>query len=320
MASQDRVSLLDIKLELTRRLTAEERAELAGIALPVVRLDRGPLSLDNLLGPQNAFAATVLEGIVVYAVTIGDQSGIQLLGPGDLLLQRSDDLPPPWLDNCEFRAVTPTRLALLGNEVLWLARRVPEIVRALHESIGDQMQRLSGQLVICQLPRVEQRVLAMMWLLAQSWGQVTPGGVRLPLSLTHETIGALVGSRRPTVTLALRKLAEQGSIIHQDSGWLLLEPPPESESESGSGAAKASTLELRDLSVSRWGPALPPRDPSVAYSELLDTVRRLREEHAIGRERVREQLTRIKSSRVRMAMAREQISRDALSRRGPPSS
>ena len=108
-------------------------------------------------------------------VTIGEQSGIQLLGPGDLLVHRGDDVPPQWLDNCAFRAVAPTRLALLGDEFLWLARRVPEVVRALYESAGDQMQRLSGQLVICQLPRVEQRVLAMMWLLARIVG---PGDCR----------------------------------------------------------------------------------------------------------------------------------------------
>jgi CRP-like cAMP-binding protein len=313
-----------MKLELTRRLTPDERTELSGITLPVVRMDRGPFRLDSVLGPRNAFAATVLDGIVVYAVTIGDQSGIQLLGPGDLLLLRSDDVPPPWLDNCAYRAVAPTRLALLGNEFLWVSRRAPEVVRALHESIGDQMQRLSGQLVICQLPRVEQRILAMMWLLAQSWGQVTAGGIRLPLALTHETIGALVGARRPTVTLALRKLTEEGSIIHQDSGWLLLEAPPdsgsESEAESGSGSVKVAALELRDLSVSRWGHAPPPPDPSLAYSELRETVRRLREEHLIGKRQVRDQLTRIKTSRVLMAMAREQISQDALSRRRPPSS
>ena len=318
MASPDRVSLLDMKLELTRRLTPEQRAELSAISLPVVRIGRGSFRLDSVLGPQNAFAATVLDGIVVYAVTIGDQSGIQLLGPGDLLVLPGDDVPPPWLDNCAYRAVAPTRLALLGNEFLWVSRRVPEVARALHESTGDQIQRLSGQLVICQLPRVEQRVLAMMWLLAQSWGQVTTGGIRLPLALTHETIGALVGARRPTVTLALRKLTEEGSIIHQDTGWLLLEAPP--ESEAGSSSIKASKLELRELSLSRWRQASPPPDPGVSYSELRETVKRLREQHVIGKQQTREQLTRIKASRVRWTMVRERIARDALSRRPPPSS
>jgi len=58
--------------------------------------------------------------------------------------------------------------------------------------------------------------MALMWLLAESWGRVTPAGIRLPLSLSHEVLGGLIGSRRPTVTLALTKLAEQGSLTRQD--------------------------------------------------------------------------------------------------------
>ena len=129
------------------------------------------------------------------------------------------------------------------------------------------MQRLTGQLVICQLPRVDQRVLAILWLLAESWGHVTPGGVRLPLALTHETLGALIGARRPTVTLALRKLSEKGSIVRQDSGWLLLEPPPEPE-----GTPKELAPELAGISLSRWAPGPELLDPSVRFAGLIETV------------------------------------------------
>ena len=192
----------------------------------MIEQEQGPLELDVLLATHNAFAASVLDGMVVHALQIGEQSGIQLLGPGDLLFQNGA-LSPPWLDGVEFRSVGPMRLALLGDGFLAVSRRVPRVTSALYQCIGEQMQRVTGQLVICQLPRVDQRVLAILWLLAESWGQVTPGGVRLPLALTHETLGAMIGARRPTVTLALRKLSEEGSIVHQDSGWLLLEPPPE---------------------------------------------------------------------------------------------
>ena len=179
------------------------------------------------------------------------------------------------------------------------------------------MQRLTDQLVICQLPRVDQRVLAVMWLLAESWGQVTPGGIRLPLTLTHETLGALVGARRPTVTLALRKLSDEGSIVHQDSGWLLLEPPPDPAATSS--AAKLVPPEL--AGISRWAPApAPGRDPSVAYAELSETVRRLREQHSFDRQQTREQLKRLSAARARMARTRDRIARDVVNRRPPPSS
>jgi hypothetical protein len=314
MASTDRVPLLDAKLELTRHLAPEEKAELVGVTLAVVRVALGPLEFETVLERHNAFAATVLDGVLVHALQIGEHSGVGLLGPGDLLVQ-STSSPPSWLESVEFRAPAPVRVALLGEEFLAVARRAPHVIPALYECLGDQMQRLNSQLVICQLPRVDERVLAILWLLAESWGHVTPGGVRLPLTLTHETLGAMVGARRPTVTLALRKLSENGSIVRQDSGWLLLEPPPQP-----AGTPKELAPELTGITLSRWAPRPELPDPSIRYAFLLETVRQLREQHAYDRQETRNQLKRIRTARVRMNATRERISQDALRRRRPPSS
>ncbi len=175
---------------------------------------------------------------------------------------------------------------MLGDGFLGVARRAPRLISALYECVADQMQRVTGQLVICQLPRVDERVLAIMWLLAESWGQVTPGGVRLPLALTHETLGAMVGARRPTVTLALRKLTQEGSILHQDSGWLLLEPPPEA-----GPTPKVLGPELAGIS----GGAVGAAARAAAGSERLlrgpdGNVRRLREQHQQDRQETRDRL------------------------------
>ena len=215
----------------------------------------------------------------------------------------------------EFRAPASVRVALLGDEFLAVAQRAPHVIPALYECLADQMQRLNSQLVICQLPRVDERVLAILWLLAESWGHVTPGGVRLPLALTHETLGALIGARRPTVTLALRKLSENGSIVRQDSGWLLLEPPP-----GPAGTPKELAPELAGVSLSHWAPGPEFSDPSVRYAFLRETVQQLREQHLYDREETRNQLKRIRTARVRMTATRERISREALTRRRPPSS
>jgi CRP/FNR family cyclic AMP-dependent transcriptional regulator len=317
MSAIDRIRVVDTKLEFTRQLAAEARAELAAITLPVVRVAPGPVDLDALLQACNGFAATILDGMLVHALTIGDQSGIHLLGPGDAILS-AGGLPPPWLADVAYQAPGSARLAVLGADFLAVARHAPEVIPALYESLADQMQRLSGQLVICQLPRVEQRVLAIMWLLAETWGQMTADGVRLPLALTHETLGSMVGARRPTVTLALRKLSQQGAIVHQDSGWLLLEPPP---ALTPHDSAKILAPEIAPVPVSRWAPAPEPTpDPSVRYAELREAVHELREQHSYDRQQTREQLTRIRTARVRMIAMREQITQDALRRRRPPSS
>jgi CRP-like cAMP-binding protein len=68
------------------------------------------------------------------------------------------------------------------------------------------------QAAISQLPRVELRVLALLWQLADRWGRVTPLGVEIDLELTHEALGRLIGAQRPTVSLALADLAEAGAV------------------------------------------------------------------------------------------------------------
>jgi hypothetical protein len=277
----------------------------------VVAIDDGVLELSQILRAHNAFAATVLDGVVMNSVRIADQTGIQVLGPGDVLLERGEPMPP-WLGDVQSRAAGSVRLGLFGNDLLAAALRWPRLIQGLYGSVGDQMQRLTAQLVICQLPRVDDRVLAMLWLLSESWGQVTPSGVRLPLALTHETVGALVGARRPTVTLALRKLVQDGALIHQDSGWLLLEPPPEPAGPE-SGIPPPVFAEV----PSRWAQA---QDPGVAYAELRETIRRLREEHVTRRQAVRDRLERMRRDSIRLLAARQLFTAQEVTRRPPPSS
>ena len=316
MTQTDRVPLLDARLELTRHLTDGERRELAGVSLPVITADPGPLELNALLASHNAFGATVLDGIVMNTLLVGEQTGIQLLGPGDLLVPGSE-LWPDWLAAFEFRANAPVRLGLFGNDLLAAAYRWPRVVEGLYVSIGEQLQRLTAQLVICQLPRVEDRLLAMLWLLSDSWGQVTGAGIRLPLVLTHDTLGAMIGARRPTVTLALRRLTEEGAIVHQDSGWLLVQPPP----PPAGAKPRILPAEIRGVSPDKWAVPQPAsHDPSAGYAELRDVVRRLRERHALDREETHRQLARARTARVRMSAIRKLIDEEAVRRQRPPSS
>ena len=47
-------------------------------------------------------------------------------------------------------------------------------------------------------------------------------GVILPLQLSHQMLGQLVGAQRPTVTLALGKLGERGHLVRRSDGhWFL---------------------------------------------------------------------------------------------------
>ena len=315
MSSQERVALRDARVDLARYLSNEELAEVASISLPVVTVEHGDLGLDALLTAHRAFGAAVLEGLVMNAMRIGEQAGIQLLGPGDLLVSRSE-LSPDWLADFECKSAGQVRLGLFGNELLAAAYRWPRVLQGLYACLGEQMQRLTAQLIICQLPRVEDRVLAMLWLLSESWGHVTPTGIRLPLSLTHDTLGALVGAARPTVTLALGKLADDGAIVHQDSGWLLLKPPPHPSKAPPNILAPT----VADEAPGQWKIDAEPVDPAIGYAEIRNTVHQLRAQHQLDRQANREQLEQMRNGRLHMIATRRRITEAALRRPAPPSS
>jgi hypothetical protein len=88
---------------------------------------------------------------------------------------------------------------------------------------------------------VEDRILVLLWHLADRWGRVRPEGVTVPVRLTHEMLGKLVGARRPSVTTAVNELIQREQIARaDDGGWLLLGPPPGEVGGDGEEAAAAS--------------------------------------------------------------------------------
>jgi CRP-like cAMP-binding protein len=77
-------------------------------------------------------------------------------------------------------------------------------------------------LAMLHLARTEDRIKLLFADLAESFGRVTTDGILIDLNLTHETIGGLVGSRRPSVSLALHTLASEGLLIRLDHAhWKL---------------------------------------------------------------------------------------------------
>jgi CRP-like cAMP-binding protein len=197
-------------------------------------------------------------------------------------------------------------------------RREPRVLVGLQAAAAEQLERVVTQLAICQMPRVADRVHAMLWLLADSFGRVGTAGTRVPLSLTHEIIGGLVGARRPTVTLALGELSKRGAVVQQDGGWLLLEPfePQHTETKHRLEEPKLLDLEPSEWAV-REGPVL---EPSIALEALVDTVGRLREEHRVRVQQVTDRLARVRRSRERTSEVLRRVRAGrGVSSRLPPS-
>jgi CRP-like cAMP-binding protein len=313
---QSTIQLFDADPDLLSFLSPQERAEANQIRVPVRTIPKGPIDIQDVLKSARAFGALVLDGMLLQSIQLGDHIGLRLLGPGDVL--SLIEAPASMLViNSDCRATVPTRLMLLEREVLRAARQWPRILAGLHVRNGEQTDRLVTQVMICQLPRVDDRLLSLMWLMAESWGHVTPAGTIVPIALTHEALGGLIGARRPTVTLALGELADRGAILRQDRGWLLLETPT---APHDIPVWITDEPRLLDQEPSRWASGAPqPAVIGTSFAALRETVVRLREEHLRNTDQVRDRLRQFAVSREKVSERRQMMEREALSRRAPSS-
>jgi hypothetical protein len=169
----------------------------------------------------------LLEGLIVRRVGRTGRYGAELLGPGDLMRpwQRDgEDVSLPF--DTTFRVIDQALFALLDARFAARAAPYPEVAGAL---IGRAMQRsrtLVVNMAIAHYPRIDRRLLMLMWHLADRWGRVTPDGIRVPLRLTHQQLADLVASRRPSVTSGLHRLVEEGRLSRLGDDWLLHGEPP----------------------------------------------------------------------------------------------
>ena len=230
---------MDVDPDLTAGVPEDDFALARRVLVrPRYDIPKGRWAPELLRGHERgAFAILVIDGAIMRQVDLADRHCLQILGPGDALQAASDtatfESPVTWT------ALRPSSVVVLDERFTRASQRWPSLGVNLLRRLLDQADRVAMHAAITQLPRVDRRILALLWQLAERWGRVTPFGVEVPLELTHETLGRLVGAQRPTVTLAVRDLAEQGAVTRTtDRGWLL---------------APASRDVLRPLAAARPG-------------------------------------------------------------------
>ncbi|MDQ3741118.1 MAG: Crp/Fnr family transcriptional regulator [Actinomycetota bacterium] len=170
---------------------------------------------------SEGFALLVLRGGLTREVHLAGRRAAELVGPGDVVRpgRAAESLLP---HDVTWTVTEPSIVAILDERFRQASRRWPSLAAALDERLLAQVDRLGVHVAIAQLARVDLRILALFWHLADRWGRVTPDGIALPLKLTHEAIGRLVGAQRPTVTIALAELGAGGHVTRATTGgWLL---------------------------------------------------------------------------------------------------
>jgi CRP/FNR family cyclic AMP-dependent transcriptional regulator len=175
---------------------------------------------------REGFGLLVLDGLLVRRVGYGGRFGAELLSDGDLLRPWEFDGDETIGFQAAWRVLAETRLAVL--DLPWTERMAhfPRLGPALAGRALARSRRLAALMAIAQQPRLEDRLWMLFWELADRHGRVHADGVHVDLPLTHEVLSHLAAARRPSVSGALTRLADQGRIGRNARGWILYGAPP----------------------------------------------------------------------------------------------
>lgn len=222
----------------------------------------------------------LLDGVIAREVLVSDIVSTELLGPGDILrpwtLDRGERL---LAHSIRWTVLSRTRVGLLDRRFAVESARYPEIGAAIVDRLNERALRLAITQAISQLNRVDRRLLAFLWHLAERWGRMTPEGVSLPMTLSHRMLGQLVGARRPTVSTALSMLSKQDQLHRRDDGtWLLTGEPVDMPRPQGERVVPIRRHLLPVASASSPGTIhhLADEAPEGHGADLRQTLRRVR--------------------------------------------
>jgi CRP/FNR family transcriptional regulator, cyclic AMP receptor protein len=217
------VALLDADPDFRAGVPSDALAAARRVVV-VPRLDAAPGRWEpppSASWPEPVTGVVVLDGLMARDVELGSRVATQFLGPGDIVdpWGAQDDMLP-----CRLRweAHGDVVLGVLDGRFALAARRWPSLLVVVQRKLCQRADRLAAQSAALQLPRVEERVLAVLWQLAERFGRVRRDGVFIPFNVSHRLIGQLAGARRPTVSLAVKELCAAELLNRGDDGsWFI---------------------------------------------------------------------------------------------------
>ncbi|MGI8414525.1 MAG: helix-turn-helix domain-containing protein [Solirubrobacteraceae bacterium] len=226
----DLISIVDADPELAELLDESERERARREALTRVRrLSPGAWDAANAVEPElHHRGFLIVDGLLSREVDVLGRRCVELLGAGDVLR--------PWRwdpDGSHVHAevgwtvLDPARLAVLDHGLVVRMTPWPQLGVELFARGTRRAHALAVVLAIAHHQRVDDRLLLTLWQLADRWGRVSPQGIVVPLSLSHQRLADLVGAHRPSVTTAMGDLVRAGSVSRREDGiWMLHGAPP----------------------------------------------------------------------------------------------
>jgi CRP/FNR family transcriptional regulator, cyclic AMP receptor protein len=161
-----------------------------------------------------------MEGALTCDLQPAERPCTRLVTAGELMLLggwKGESIPLLW----GWTVLEPTQLALFDERTLLIARQCPHLMLAILKRAAERPRHALLQQAISQLPRIEDRLLALFWSIADRRGIVRPDGICVHLQVTQETLARMTGARRPTISLSLRTLADRGLVVARDGQWII---------------------------------------------------------------------------------------------------
>ncbi len=218
--------LLDEDPDLGMGLSVEDRmAATRALVAPVLSVP-GPRWQPPDYDHETAYGLLILDGLLGRRLRVGRAVATELLSCGDIL--RPWEEPLLWGMSefaLDWRVFHPLRLAVLDSDVTNLIGRRSQLIVNFSSRLLRRARYASYLMAVSHHTRVENRLLETLWHLANSWGRVTPRGVRIPFRITHEVLSEILGAQRPSVTTAFRKLVTQGLVTREPDGTLIVRDP-----------------------------------------------------------------------------------------------
>jgi CRP/FNR family cyclic AMP-dependent transcriptional regulator len=226
------VYLLDRDPELLELVADRERAAARrALSASAYRVKAGSWHPDALLveGERPHFGVLVLEGLLLRDVVVAHTTCGELVGPGELLRPWDDfgERAPMPLE-IEWKALQMLEIAVLDHEFARVLATWPTVLHAFIDRAIARSHSLALHVAIHCIRRVDVSLLVLFSHLADRFGKVTPAGITIPIRLTQQDLGKLVGATRQSISAALAQLAQSRALARRaDGSWLLNPGMPE---------------------------------------------------------------------------------------------
>jgi hypothetical protein len=183
----------------------------------------------------------LVAGIMLREMTIGQGRGVELLAAGDLLRPAQEDSAS--FATARWRILRPIELAILDERLAAALGHYPPLLDALLARVMWRSRSQAALAAIQSVRRLDDRLVTLFWHLAERHGTFSGEGVRIPLPLTHQILADLLGARRPSVSVALKRLDAERRLWRRGEDWLLCRELP--IQLAGGGAVSEGRLTTR---------------------------------------------------------------------------